>query len=288
MAADRIDPVEQWNTSGAVWVRHADEIDAHARPYGEAGIRALAPRAGERLLDLGCGPGATTFDLGHRVTAAGSVLGVDVSAPMLELAKQRLARSGLDHVSFVHADVATAPLADLAGGPADGAFSRFGVMFFVDPEAAFANVAAALRAGGRLSLVVWQPLACNPWWSVPTVAASELLDAPWAPPPPDQPGPFTLSEPERVRAVLAAAGFADVGVEGFSSAAVLRADSLDEDAGGLLRTGPMRSAWDGADEDARRAAVAAVRQAVAPYRDGDAYRLPGAVWVVTARRASSG
>jgi SAM-dependent methyltransferase len=158
-------------------------------------------------------------------------------------------------------------------------------MFFADPVAAFANVAAALRPGGRLSLVVWQAVDRNPWMFVPTVAAVGPLGADWAPPTtPDQPGPFSLADPDRVRSILGAAGLADVALDGFSSAAVLRADAVDEDAARLLQIGPMRGAWDEADEQSRQAAVAAVRDAVQPYRDGDAYRLPGAVWVVTARR----
>ena len=118
----RSSPVEYWNTSGPAWIRHADEIDVHARPYGEAGIAALDPRAGERLLDLGCGCAATTLELGRRVTAAGSVTGIDVSAAMLDVARRRAAEAGRDNVAFVHADAATAAPAELAGGPADGAY----------------------------------------------------------------------------------------------------------------------------------------------------------------------
>jgi SAM-dependent methyltransferase len=282
--AERVDQAEHWNTSGPAWVRHADAIDAHARPYGEAGIDALAPVAGERLLDLGCGTAATTLELGRRVTSSGSVTGVDVSAPMLELARQRASDAGLGHVSFHQADVAAAPLAELAGGPVDGAFSRFGVMFFLDPVAAFANVAAALRPGGRLSLIVWQPVQENPWMSVPTLAALGPLGATWAPAGPGAPGPFSLGDPDLVRSILGGAGFADVALDPFTSAAVIQADAADEELAELLQIGPMRTAWDEADDAARRSAVAAVREAVEPYRDGDAYRLPGAVWVVTARR----
>jgi SAM-dependent methyltransferase len=280
--AERPDPVEYWETSGPAWVRHADEIDAHARAYGEAGIDALAPAPGERLLDLGCGCAATTLELARRVGAGGSVTGVDVSPPMLELARQRAEAGGVGNVSFHHADVGTAPLAELAGGPADGAFSRFGVMFFADPVPAFANVAGALRPGGRVSLVVWQGVEANPWMLVPTIAAVEPLGSTFVPAGPDEPGPFSLADPDRVRSILGAAGFTGVDLAEYSSGAELRADALDEDVARLLQIGPMRGAWDEAGEEARSAAVAAVGEAVRPYRDGDAYRLPGAVWVVTA------
>jgi hypothetical protein len=178
--------------------------------------------------------------------------------------------------------VATAPLAELAGGPADGAFSRFGVMFFLDPVAAFANVAAALRPGGRISLVVWQEAERNPWAFVPAEASAGPLGTTWEPPQSGQPGPYGLADPEQVRAILEGAGFSGVHLGSFSSAAVLDVDDLDDDVVRLLSIGPMRRAWDDADDAGRAAAVAAVREAVQPYRDGDVYRLPGAVWVVTA------
>lgn len=286
MPADRVDPAEYWNVSAEAWVRHADEIDAHARPYGEAGIAALAPRAGERLLDLGCGCGATTIELGRRVTTAGAVVGVDVSHAMLELARQRAELAGRGHVTFAHADVATADLAELAGGPADGAYSRFGAMFFVDPVAAFANIAAGLRPGGRLALVVWQGPEVNPWAVLPGEVAAGPLGTTWAPPRVGEPGPYGLADEDEVRSILGAAGFVDVALEGFTSAAVVRTDDVDAETARLIAIGPMRTPWEAAGEDARRAAVAAVQEAMAPYRDEGCYRLPGAIWVVTARTRS--
>jgi hypothetical protein len=135
-----------------------------------------------------------------------------------------------------------------------------------------------------VSLVVWQGVETNPWMLVPTLAAVGPLGSPWVPPGPDDPGPFSLADADRVRSVLGSAGFADVDLASYSSGAGLRAGALDEDAARLLQIGPMRGAWDEADEDARSTAVAAVREAVQPYRDGNVYWLPGAVWVVTATR----
>jgi SAM-dependent methyltransferase len=287
MPAEPVDPAEYWNVSAEAWVRHADEIEAHARPYGEAGITALAPQAGEHLLDLGCGCGETTLELGRRVTTAGSVVGVDVSDAMLELARRRAEAAERRHVTFAHADVATADLAGLAGGPVDGAYSRFGVMFFLDPVAAFANIAAGMRPGGRLALVVWQGPEVNPWAVLPGEVAAEPLGTTWAAPVPGQPGPYGLAAEDEVRRVLGGAGFVDVELEGFTSAAVLRVDDLDAETARLISIGPMRTPWEAAGDDARRAAVAAVQEAMAPYRDGSCFRLPGAIWVVTARRPDS-
>jgi SAM-dependent methyltransferase len=266
-------------------VRHADVIDEHLAAYGEAGIEALAPVAGERIVDIGCGCGATTLDLGRRVTERGSVTGVDVAAPMLDVARRRAQPTGLQHVRFVHGDAATVDLADVAGGPLDGAFSRFGAMFFGDPVAAFANVAAALRPAGRLALVVWQLAEENHWNVVARRATDGILGEAPDPGPPGQPGPFGLADPALVRSVLGDAGFAGVEVRAFTSVDVLRADTLDEDISRLLQMGPMRTAWDAAGAEARAASVQAVRAALGPYAVGpDRYELRGAAWVVTARR----
>jgi SAM-dependent methyltransferase len=283
--AEPSDLGEFWARTGPSWVRHADLLDEHLAAYGEAGIEALAPVAGDRVVDIGCGCGATTLVLGRRVTEEGAVTGVDIAAPMLEVARRRAEAVGLTNVSFVEGDAATVDLAEASGGPLDAAFSRFGAMFFTDPVAAFGNIGAALRPGGRLSLVVWQPREANHWNLVATNATDGILgDAP-VPAPPGQPGPFGLADEDLVRSVLAGAGFADVDLAPFTTVDVLRADALDEDIARLLQMGPMRTAWDEAGAEARAAAVQAVRAALGHYAVGpDRYELPGAARVVTARR----
>jgi len=283
--AEPSDLGEFWARTGPSWVRHADLLDEHLAAYGEAGIDALAPAPDERLVDIGCGCGATTFDLGRRVGEGGSVTGVDIAEGMLEVARRRAGAAGLTNVSFVQGDAATADLAEVSGGPLDGAYSRFGAMFFPDPVPAFANIAAALRRGGRLALVVWQPREDNHWNLLATTATDGILGEPPVPSPPGQPGPFGLADAGLVRTVLEGAGFVDVELEPFTAVDVLRADTLDEDIGRLLQLGPMRTAWDAAEGEARAAAIQAVRAALGPYAVGpDRYELQGAAWVVTAGR----
>ena len=274
---------EFWDRTGPAWVRHADLLDEHLAAYGEAGIDALAPAPGERLVDIGCGCGATTLDLARRVGERGSVTGVDIADGMLEVARRRAEGTAVGNVTFVQGDAGTVDLAEVAGGPLDGTYSRFGAMFFPDPVAAFTNIAAGLRPGGRLALVVWQPREENHWNLVATTATDGILgDAPVLAPP-GQPGPFGLADEALVRSVLGDAGFADVELTPFTAVDVLHADTLDEDIGRLLQVGPMRTAWDEAEGEARAAAIQAVRAALGPYAVGpDRYELQGSAWVVTA------
>lgn len=171
----------------------------HQRLFAGAGIGDT-----DRVLDIGCGNGQTSRDAA-RLASAGSVLGVDVSALMLDRARQRAAEEGLSNVQFVHADAAIHPFDP---GSFDLVISRMGVMFFGEAELAFAHVGRALRPGGRLAVAVWRDLAHNEWLREITRAAAAGRTMPA--PPPDAPGPLSLGSPERVRRILTAAGFADV------------------------------------------------------------------------------
>jgi SAM-dependent methyltransferase len=165
----------------------------------------LAPAPGETLLDVGCGCGDTSLELARRVGAEGEVLGLDISAPMLDVARRRAKEDGARGLEFREADAQTAALP----GGRDAVFSRFGVMFFADPVAAFRNLRRALRPGGRLVFVCWRPLAENLWMRLPAETAAGLV--PPAPPPePGAPGPFAFADPDRVRRILAEAGFAGI------------------------------------------------------------------------------
>ena len=185
-----------WNAeAGETWAREAARLDALLAPFSALALAALTPRAGERVLDIGCGAGATTRALAELGCEA---LGVDVSAPLLGAAE----RQG-GGARYLLADAGADPLP----GPFDAAISRFGVMFFEDPVAAFAHIRAALRPGGRLAFVCWGPLSENAWASAPLDAVADLLPALPEPPPPHAPGPFGLSRPGRAVEVLTAAGW---------------------------------------------------------------------------------
>jgi SAM-dependent methyltransferase len=190
---------EYWNSEAAeVWISLADRLDPMLEPFGAAAIAALAPRAGERVLDIGCGAGATTRALAERVGPAGKAIGVDVSAALVAVAR---ARGGAE---FHACDAGSDPL---PGAPFDAAFSRFGVMFFEDPPAAFAHLRAALRPGGRIAFVCWRTFGENPWAYEPLPLVQPHLREPLPVTPPGAPGPFAFGDGARLQGILEAAGW---------------------------------------------------------------------------------
>ncbi|MFO1210526.1 MAG: methyltransferase domain-containing protein [Amaricoccus sp.] len=190
-----------WTTqAGPSWVELDAELEAGSRAITDRLLAACAPRPGEAVLDVGCGAGGSTRALAAAVGPAGRVLGVDISAPLLARARERAA--GVANVAFEQADAQ-----DHAFAPAafDLAASRFGMMFFADPVAAFRNIARALVPGGRLVFVAWAGPEHNPWFALPRQVAVARL-GPVAPPPPDAPGPMAFRDADRVTGLLAAAG----------------------------------------------------------------------------------
>ena len=265
-----------WNeTVGPAWVAMQDALDAQLRALGEAAMAVLAPVAGETLLDIGCGCGDTTLELARRVGAGGRVIGADISAPMLGVAKARAEAAGLSWARFREAD---AQVADFE--PAGGAFSRFGVMFFADPAAALANIRRALTPGGRLAFVCWRALAQNPWMGAPGAAVAPLLPPGQPPPDPFAPGPFAFAERDRLHGFLKAAGFADIAIEPHDAA--IRWPDLDTAVRLALHVGPAGTATR-EHPDLRDAIRAAVREALAAHADSAGVSLPSATWVVRAR-----
>ena len=199
---------EFWNGELAFqWVEKQELLDAHLAGFGRRSVAVLGSLSGARVLDVGCGYGATVLDLAEAVGPAGSVAGVDLSAPMLERAQARARELGLDRrVSFIEAD---AQVVDLGTERFDAVHSRFGVMFFSDPVAAFRNLRDALRVGGRLAFVCWRSAKHNPWFTVSAQATAQLLSFPEELPP-RAPGPFGFAERSWIEAVLDEAGFTEL------------------------------------------------------------------------------
>jgi SAM-dependent methyltransferase len=273
-----------WNEhAGPVWVSYQERLDRQIGTHGERAHARLAPRPGERVLDIGCGCGDSSLVLAARVAPGGSVLGVDLSEPMLARARERAAEAKLANVSFRAADAQTATFEP---GAFDAAFSRFGVMFFADPAAAFANVRSALRPGGRLAFACWRPVKDNPWVLVPMAAAAKLVPMP-PPPAPDAPGPFSFGDDARVRRILDAAGFADVAIEPVDVPMTLGGGGLDDAADMLLTVGPLARALleANADEALRERVRGALVAALAPHARDGRVQLGSAIWLVEARRA---
>ena len=274
--------IAYWNEqSGPKWVSGQVRLDAMIAPFGAAAMAALALAPGERVIDVGCGCGDTSLALARQATSSGHVLGIDISEPMLARARERARETAAAGVEFLVADAQTHPF---AGGCTDALFSRFGVMFFADPAAAFANLGGALRPGGRLAFVCWQPVTENPWMLVPIMAAAGVVPLP-PPPAPDAPGPFAFGDPARVTRILEGAGFRQVGVAPFTPAiAIGGGGDVDEAVEFVLQLGPTSAALRGATPEAIRRVAVAVREALGPFVTANGVVMPSAAWIVTARR----
>lgn len=272
--------IRYWNEiSGPKWVALNEFLDAQIHPLGAHAIDRARLAPGETVLDVGCGCGATSLELARRVGAGGSVTGLDISAPMLQRARERAHEAGLAQVTFENADAQTHPFA-----PAfDLIFSRFGVMFFAQPAEAFANLRRALRPGGRLSFVCWQALPENPWMFVPFLAAAPHLSLP-PPPAPDAPGPFAFADPERVRSILADAGFVSIALEDLHTTLTIGAgESLDRIVDAMLQLGPTGSALRQSAPEIWPRVQTAVREALQAHYTEEGLQMSAAAWVVTAR-----
>lgn len=269
-----------WNEqAGPRWVAAQEPLDEHIAPLGRLALERGAIRAGERALDVGCGCGHSTLELARRVGPSGSALGIDVSTVMLARARARADAVDARNVDFLEADAQTHAL---EASSFDLLYSRFGVMFFADPPAAFANLRRALRPDGRLAFVCWQALAKNPWMVVPLTAAAKHIELP-PPPSPDAPGPMSLADPERVRRILGAAGFADVVLEPVEAELTVGGPGLDTAVEFLLAVGPTARAVQQVGGEKRETVARAVREAITPYVTPEGVRMRGAVWIVRAR-----
>ena len=275
-----LEQFEAWNgESGARWVANADTRDAVLAPIASALNHTAGFTAGEQVLDIGCGCGATTLAAARAVGPTGVAHGVDLSEPMLQIARQRAAAAGSTNVSFEQADAQAAGL----GGPYDVAISRFGTMFFADPVAAFTNIAAHLVPGGRLCVATWQPLAANEWLVVPGVALLEFGTMPDGGAP-GAPGMFAQAEPTRVTTTLAGAGFVQVDV--VPRTVALTFGTVDDAVSYLGDSGPGRAVLETIPADRHEDALAAVRRSLLPHhRPGVGVVLDAGVWLVTATKA---
>ena len=275
-ASSNIAQIEYWNTkAGETWAKFQEALDRQIQTLGLAAMDTLRPEKGEHIIDIGCGCGQTSLDLGSRVGAAGSVVGVDISKPMLEVARRRPRSAPNLRVTFELFDAQS----DVLGhGRFDAAFSRFGVMFFSDPVAAFTNIRESLKPSGRLVFVCWRPLSQNPWMREPLDAALPLLP-PIAPFDPIAPGPFAFADAGRVQSILAEAGFGSVKVSPFDAA--IGGANLEQTLQLALNVGPLGAALRENPERAETVADA-VRDLLSKYATPNGVLMPAAVWIVSA------
>ena len=281
MAAEivNVEQAEAWDgPEGEYWATHQARFDATIEPHHERLMTAAAIKPGERVLDIGCGNGRTSRDAARATGPTGSVLGVDLSGPMLARAERLAAEEGLGNIRFEHSDAQGHPFdADTF----DVALSRFGVMFFADPVAAFTNIARAVRSGGRLAMLVWQGLAGNEWITVMRDALAVGRDLPV--PPPGAPGPFAWADTGFATRVLLDAGFADVAFDGSEQPFNVGsgADDAYAFAAGL---NPVQMMVADLDEATRAKAFDNLRAAIAAHETPDGVVFRSAAWLVTARK----
>lgn len=273
--------IRYWNEQGGPrWVQRQQQLDAQINPLGLAAMQRASVTRGERVLDIGCGCGQTSLELAQRVGASGSVVGIDISQPMLTRARERQQELGITNLEFLQADAQTYPF---VRERFDLLFSRFGVMFFADPAAAFANLHTALRSDGRLCFLCWQALEKNEWAHVLLTAATRHMQPP-APPAPDAPGPFAFADPDRVCRLLGAGGFKEVSCESYEAELSMGgARTIDEAVEFSLEIGPIARLLSDADTDVRTRVAQAVREALTPYVSQRGVSLHGAAWIVRAR-----
>jgi SAM-dependent methyltransferase len=267
-----------WNgAAGKRWATHQETLDRVWKSLGDAALNRAAVKSGERVVDVGCGCGATALELAAKVGPSGFVLGVDISAPMLGRARERAHDLAISNIQFVESDASTYPF----GGDADLVFSRVGVMFFSDPAAGFANLRRALRPGGRLVFVCFRDRQLNSWWTVPLAAAATILP-PDAPTPPNEPGPFSLSDEVRLQTILDAAGFVGTICEPVEHDIVIGSEP-DSATDFCLNAGPAARVIAGASDEARIRVWRTIRESLLRYSGSAGVSLRAATWVIHAR-----
>ena len=274
------DQAAYWNgPAGRRWMERQDTQDVLLAPIAELLLDRARPGKGEHVVDIGCGCGATTIELARRVGPTGYALGVDISAPMLGRAGER-APAGLP-LEFVLAD---ATVHAFEPGHSDLIFSRFGVMFFADPVLSFANMRKALRKSGRLAFACWREPRQNPWMMIALQEAYKYV--PRLPEiGPEDPGPFSFANEERVRRVLSEAGFSSIAVEACDlSLDVAVGQGVDAAVRGALEVGPVSRALEGQPPETMATVANAIRTAYTPLAKGESVPLAASVWIVTAAK----
>lgn len=279
------DQEEFWTGEvGRQWLAHEAELDMISIAARDGLLALAGPQPGQQVLEIGCGGGGLAVELARRVMPGGSVLALDIAGPMLSAARARAAAAGLTNLTFRQADAQTAPLPKAAF---DLALSHFGIMFFADPVAAFANIRRSLRPGGRLVFVCFGRADRNLWFKIPSTVAAKRFGAP-PEPAPGAPGPGAFADIARVTGLMQAAGFTDCRGQ---------ARLIDYHHPGGATAAAELSVWigpaafilrqAGADTAARAAMVVDIATALTPYERADGLRLPVELNLFAARNPDS-
>ncbi|OLF77762.1 hypothetical protein AWH62_03560 [Maricaulis sp. W15] len=263
-------------TSGENWVTSQALLDATFEPFEHRLVEAVSPGSGDWILDVGCGTGATVVAAARRLGDAGRVVGIDISAPMLEAARRRV-RDSRAGVELICADAETH---HFLPGRFDRVQSRFGMMFFADEVAALRNLLTAVTPGGRLDAVVWRVAEDNPFMTAAARAVAPILaELPRSDP--DGPGQFRWGDAERVTALLADAGWRDIRFEPLDIGCQFPRSALESY---LIRLGPVGRIYDQLDPERQRSVLAAMVEAMAPFIENQFVRFNAACWQIKAIR----
>ena len=273
--------IEYWNgPAGDIWARLADTQDLMIGGMGDAAMDACGIEPGRAVLDIGCGSGSTTLELAARVGAEGRVLGIDISTPMLEVAQARRQAAGIGNIAFENHDAA---FYDFEPAAFDRLYSRFGVMFFIDPVSAFRNIRPAAKDGARIAFCCWQARPDNEWMTFPFEIALRHLPAP-PPPAPGEPGPTAFADPGRVRHVLTDSGFGDIQLELAIKPVILGPD-VETAVSRLVELGPAGRMLKDEPDDVKATVAADLRAEIGPYVGDNGVAMEGRAWIVTALAA---
>ncbi|WP_199514419.1 methyltransferase domain-containing protein [Nucisporomicrobium flavum] len=273
-----------WSAAAAGWIRHADRHDAWGRPLGATALAALRPAPGERFLDVGCACGGTTAELASVAGPAGAAVGVDLVEALITEANRRFPAAPGRNLSFHTADVER--IERVPQAPFDAAYSRMALMMFADPVAGCAAVRRSLRPGGRLAATVFRGGGA-PWLPAAMLGAAADVGPVEPLPVGDEPGPFAFADPRRVERILAAAGFTAIAVRP-DDVVVGAPDDPEAVADWLIDLGPAGVAYRAAPAGARAAAREGAARLLERYRTpGTGYRLPTAIWTITAERPAT-
>jgi SAM-dependent methyltransferase len=264
---------------GDKWERYLDQFESGMRTVGLAAVDAAQLEAGERVLDIGCGGGLTTQWLAERVGPQGRAVGVDISTRLIERARARAREAGVANAEFLVGDAGKIDLK----GPYDCLFSRFGVMFFDEPHAAFAHLRGALAPGGRLLMAVWGPPAENPWVGELLAVVGEFVEVPR--PDPRRPGPFAFADPGYVTDILQRAGFGEIGFTPWRGDQLIGGEGATPDVAldFILNAVFIGELLDAAPANVKARAAAGLRKTLAAHADDAGVRLPAMARLVSAR-----
>jgi SAM-dependent methyltransferase len=273
------DQAAYWNSAAPAWLSAEAGFELVGGEPGRMAMQRLALSPGAQVVDVGCGPGATTFELAASVGPSGLAVGIDIAKELVSAAQRRASDLALGNAEFIHGDAQTFSFERAAF---DAAYSRFGLMFFEDPVTAFSNLRGAIRPGGRLSFVSWQTVLENEWVLVPVLATASVAGAMPSPPSEDEPGPFALSSPQRVRHLLEEAGFREVDIEAHNDQVIIRADQLPHLVAVASAAGPVQETLRTAPVTTRRRVVEAIEAGLREREHNGRISLSRGVLLVTA------